>query len=187
MATYQSAEPSKTTPDREPTYALTLKGDGISIDRKIPADIAVQIVSLAMGGGASGVSSSGPQGPTTQQRTPGPTVAIREFLNEVSAKRNPDKITAMAVYLRDHQGRDSFSRDDVKSLFRKAGESVPANYSRDFGLALSSGWIAEDHATSGEYYVTKSGDDALAEEFQAKPTRSKRRRSKGSPKGSQNE
>lgn len=170
-----------------PTYALTLKGDGISIDRSVSAGVAVQIVSLAMGGNALGTPSQHHTPAGKQSTSSGRVVAIREFLNEVSAKRNPDKITVMAIYLRDHQGRDTFSRDDVKSLFRKAGEPVPGNYARDFGLALSAGWIAEDHATSGEYYVTNSGDEALAAGFQAKPTRSRRKRSKGSSKEASDE
>jgi len=112
-------------------------------------------------------------------------MAIREFLNTSSAKRNPDKITAIAIYLRDHLDRETFSRDDVKGLFRKAGEPVPGNYARDFAVAVSSGWIAEDHNTSGEYYVTNSGEEALAEGFQAKPTRTKRKRTKGAAKSDQ--
>jgi hypothetical protein len=169
-------------PKLKPSYDLTLKGDGISIDRPVSADIAVQIMSLAMGGSAANPAPSSPRVSAVPQRESGPTMAIREFLNDVGAKRNPDKIIAMAIYLRDHQGRDSFSRDDVKGLFRKAGEAIPANYSRDFGLALSSGWIAEDHETSGQYYVTKSGDETLAGGFQTKVTRARRKRTKGSSK-----
>ena len=182
MATSQATD-ADNRPSGEASYALSLTGDGISVQRQVPLSVALQIVSLAMGG-IDQNSRSSAQRPVSPQRRANPAVAIREFLDDVSAKRNPDKITAMAVYLRDHLGRESFSRDDVKALFRKAGEAAPANYARDFGVALSSGWIAEDHAASGEYYVTKSGDDALAERFAAKPARSKRKR-KATSKGDQ--
>jgi hypothetical protein len=172
-------------PGDGPHYDLQLKGDGISVSRRVSQSVALQIISVAMGATdiGSGTAIQAPR--TTHQPRSGQVIAIREFLNNSSAKSNPDKITAIAIYLRDHLQRETFSREDVKSLFRKAGEPVPGNYARDFALAVSSGWIAEAHDTSGEYYVTNSGQQALTEGFQAKPTRAKRKRTKGSAKGDQ--
>jgi len=172
-------------PADNPSYELELKGDGISVSRKVSQQVALQIISVAMGGTDIGPAAATRGTGAPRQTSAGQVMAIREFLNTSSAKRNPDKITAIAIYLRDHLDRETFSRDDVKGLFRKAGEPVPGNYARDFAVAVSSGWIAEDHNTSGEYYVTNSGEEALAEGFQAKPTRTKRKRTKGAAKSDQ--
>lgn len=167
--------------DEEATleYDLKLTGAGISIARKISQDVALQIIAAIMGGvPPSHVAQTHAPQQVVPEAKPatGRTVAIREFLNQSGAKRNPDKITAIAIYLRSHLNRETFSRDDIKGWFRKAGEPVPANYSRDFSAALSTGWIAEDHTTSGEYYVTNSGLQAMESGFQTKLTSTNRRR-----------
>src|ERR1700720_1060793 len=164
--------------DKAPTYALELTGDGVSISRQVSQAVALQIIAITMGGASPAPISTVPASDKPRRTSSGQVVAIREFLNDSGAKRNPDKIVAIAIYLRDHLNRETFSRDDVKGLFRKAGEPAPGNYARDFAVAVSAGWIAEDHATSGEYYVTNAGLQTLDEGFQAKSTPGRRKRTK---------
>src|SRR5690606_38433132 len=81
------------------------------------------------------------------------------------AKRNPDKILAIAAFLREATGAEDFSADEIKAYFPKAGEKVPANYNRDFKWVISSGWMAENHQQPDRFYITNTGRRALSEKF----------------------
>jgi len=160
--------------DKGPAYNITLSGPGTEITRKVSEAVALAVINVLMDGGGlipfagqatlhAGSSSSGtptrpPAGPTRR--------SLREYMDETQPKRYPEKIVTIAQWLLEESGRDTFTRDELKSHFRLAGEAVPANYSRDFNLAVSSGWIAEDRGT-GAYYVTQRGRDAIAQQFSA--------------------
>jgi hypothetical protein len=88
-------------------------------------------------------------------------LSLREYLDSVDARSNPEKIAAFGSYLRDHAGQEDFTRDDIKPSFRSAGETLPANLPRDFGSAAQNGWIAEDPAKAGRFYVTRKGEEAV--------------------------
>jgi len=165
----------------EPVYSLELTGNGVSVKRDITESLAGAIIALVMGGvaapqGVSGASSkaasvaSKSQSGGTAERT-----SVREYLNEVGPKRNAEIITAIAAFLKD-LGQDTFTKDQVKEYFRKAGEPIPGNYNRDFSDAVSTGWIAEDHGNSGNYYVTAFGETALKNGFPGKIRRPAKKR-----------
>ncbi len=166
----------------EPTYSLILEGNGVTIKRSVPESIARAITSLVMGGAESTQRPLRGAGGQAAGSAAG-KVSIREYLNGVAAKRNADTITAIVAYLKD-QGYETVTRDQVKDYFRKAGEPIPGNYTRDFTDALSTGWIAEDHANSGNYYITSSGEAALSNGFTGKIRRPAKRRNR---KPSENE
>lgn len=169
------------------TYRLTLKGDGVTVEREVTEDHARQIIAIVMGGAAMAGAPARPSasaGGITRAAS-GQIPALREFVDEVGAQRNPEKIVAIGAYLVDHLGQDNFSREEVKSQFKNAGEGVPGNYPRDFRWAIIAGWIAPDPNTSGRFFVTDSGRDALTQKFpdeirertrQAKTTRRRRRK-----------
>jgi hypothetical protein len=100
-------------------------------------------------------------------------------LDETQARRNPDKITAIGEYLSEHEGQGEFTRDDIKSRFKLAGEAAPANFGRDFAWAVSNGWIAEDHKNPGSFYVTKKGRDSIDARFAAEVTKGTRQKPSG--------
>ena len=77
--------------------------------------------------------------------------SAREALDVSGAKTNPEKIVALGQYVM-QDGTDTFKVEDVKTQFRRARETAPANFSRDLGVALREGWLAE--TDDGEYYVT---------------------------------
>jgi hypothetical protein len=168
----------------EPTYALTLDGNGVTIKRDVPESVARAITAIVMGGAPIVVSpqAGGPAGsPGATPTSPGGRQSVREYLNEVGPKRNAEKITAIVAYLKE-QGQETVTRDQVKENFRKAGEAAPGNYHRDFTDALATGWIAEDHANSGNYYLTSTGEAAIENGFPGKirrPARKKSRRANG--------
>ncbi|HEY0414005.1 MAG TPA: hypothetical protein VGD66_12785 [Allosphingosinicella sp.] len=95
----------------------------------------------------------------------GKKLSLREFLMTAGAKRYPDKIVAIGCFLEEHEGKSGFTKDDIKSRFRTAGESPPGNFPRDFSIAVSRGWIAEDPVNARQLYVTRSGREAVADGF----------------------
>jgi hypothetical protein len=108
---------------------------------------------------AQGRAVSGP-GSNPRQGSP----SLREFLDQHEPGRNVEKIVAIAAYLEEHRGMGSFTKEDVRKGFRDASEPVPGNYGRDFNWARSAGWIANTD-NRGEYYVTKTGREAVQNNF----------------------
>lgn len=87
----------------------------------------------------------------------------REALDGSGAKTNPEKLVAFAGLVLD-EGKDTFTLEDVKPLFRRAREATPKNITRDLDGAVRSGWVA-DADEKGEYYLTKKALEALETGF----------------------
>jgi hypothetical protein len=156
----------------EKTFEISITGDGITISQNVDESTAREIVNILMGGApgdtkshsgrVQGRSDTGSRGePRDEPRR----MSLREFLDESRARRNPDKITVIGEYIFEHEGRPEFSRDDIRSRFKQAGEAAPGNFARDFTWAITNGWIAEDTKNPGAYYVTKKGRDAIDARF----------------------
>lgn len=160
-------------PSAAEIFTLSLSGQGIQLNREVDRTAALEILAIAMAPAGSiaqapASRSAGPEvaGPSFRASTTGEDrISVREYLNSVEAKRNPDKILAIGRFLQEHRHQETFTSDQVKSQFRSASEPLPGNYARDFRWTVSNGWIAEDHEATGEYYVTSSGKEALAAHF----------------------
>jgi hypothetical protein len=168
----EQAEETTNGGPKPETYNLTLTGGGLSVNREVDEATAFQIVAVVMGGATLPRVTSGGSGGARAVDMPGSRLpaagrlSLREHMDKVEPKRNPDKILAIAAYLTDTRERDTFTPDDVKKEFKNASEPVPANYSRDWRWAVSNGWIAKaDEA--GEFYITVRGRDALSQKFSA--------------------
>lgn len=156
-------------------YKLTLKGDGITVERDISEVLAKDIIAMVLGGGIPQASSISPTSSTAipqqnysqQQSNPSvPRKSLREYLNEVGAKKNPQKILVIAHYLVSFMGKETFSIADIKPQFKVASEPMPANLNRDFQVVAQNGWIAPDHAERKMFFITKTGLDALNNRFE---------------------
>jgi hypothetical protein len=150
------------------TYSLSLKGDGMTVDRNIDEATALQVLSLVM---RSKGTITTPPPPTREPSISMPHAgaggqSLREYLDDVEAKRNPDKILAVAKYLSNQTGKN-FTRAEVRGLFQQAAEPVPGNYGRDFRWTVRNGWLAPVSGSKGQFYVTDAGDKALAAKFSA--------------------
>jgi len=88
----------------------------------------------------------------------------REVLESSGAKINAEKIVAFASLVLNEGDKDTFTVDDIRPMFRRARESAPANFSRDFETAVRSGWIDESEVKS-EYYLTQEAYDAVEQGF----------------------
>lgn len=156
--------------DAPPTaYELSLTGGGLELKRSLTEGQALEVLAAVMGVDPPGRGGAGAPRESAQARARGGGahgLSLREYFDDAQPKRNPDKILVVASYLKEIEGVELFTPDDLKTRFRSAGESVPGNWARDFRWAIQNGWIAEDQ-TSGDYYVTKKGDDAVADRFSA--------------------
>ena len=159
----------------EENYKISLTGNGLSVSKEIPEEVARRVLNLLLGGS---MISSGParvvelrESPIRERPTSPdysvrkPSISLREYLDEVQAKRNPDIILGIASHIVNHIGEESFGADDIRKFFSIAGEKMPANFGRDFRWVALNGWIAENHSTPGRYYITKRGQQALNEKF----------------------
>lgn len=88
----------------------------------------------------------------------------RDALDVSGAQTNPEKIVALGAYVI-QDGGGTFKIEDVRSQFRRARETPPANFGRDLTTAINSGWIIEDDQTPGEYFLNGKMDDILAGGF----------------------
>lgn len=143
-------------PDLEP-FRLTLAGPGVSIDKEVTQEVALAVLQVALGGRVAPSGGSAASAPDST----GPRLSLREFIDLVGVRSNPEKIAAFAAYLRDHAGQEDVARDDIKSCFKSAGEPMPGNFPRDFAGAVQAGLIAEDPKKPGRFYLTRKGEELV--------------------------
>jgi hypothetical protein len=157
-------------------YSFTLKGPGVSIEREVGEEVACQLMHIAMGGAQSAMplrhASTDRQSNQHDPSTLSPKLSLREFLLQAQPKRNPDKITAIAVFMKDHDDVADFAREEILARYRQAGERTPANFPRDFNWAVKAGFLAEDPAKPGRFYVTGTGETAVTSRFPAEMLKS---------------
>lgn len=165
----------------ENEYTIKLEGPGLTVDQQISKEGALTILNLVMGGptapavppaaqaaptpGSPAVQQSDQPSPPAVERQ-GTSKSVGEFVDEVEAKRNPDKIVAMGVWLQ-KLGEDRFTSERIKPLFQAAGEPMPANFARDWRWAVTAKWIAQSHDDPKSFYVTASGKKAVEAHFPA--------------------
>lgn len=158
----------------EKGFRLKLTGEGISVDRTVTAEVARQIVAIALGAalapvestkqGTDGTSTAREASVSTGGRTP---PSVREFLLQQEAKRIPEQIATMALYLKNYRNTSVFTRNDLVKTFEDAQEPVPKNLSRDIGRTVRIGWIAPKVGMKNTYYLTSSGEAAVGAKFPA--------------------
>ena len=175
------------TEDADEKYEVKVKGPGIAADRNVALSKALAVLQIIFGqeysptsvlGAGGGLPSSGIQKSTALELARGQQLSVREYLAQVAGKSIHAKIAAVGRYMRDFEGLNDFSRDDIKARFRSAGELMPGNYARDFQKAVQAGWIGEDPQNRGHFYVTRTGDEAIDRKFEGAvaPTARRRRR-----------
>lgn len=92
-------------------------------------------------------------------------MSVREFLDDYSPSRVPDKIACFALYLREHRNQKEFGRSDLSGLFQEAAEPLPKNLGRDLKWTQSIAWIAPIPGSREAFYLTKKGEEAVRGRF----------------------
>ena len=161
--------------DTDGSYRVTIDGPGVRIQREVTDDIARQLVIAVMASAESADSiattAAQPATPGSMVTAPiptegeGPDLSLREFMDTALPKRNPDKLTAIAVFLKRHRATPTFKPAALEKGFEDAAEPKPGNLPRDIKWAVKNGWIAPSSETPGSYYVTSAGEQAVEERF----------------------
>lgn len=143
---------------------LILKGK-IGYEEKITAAQAAQIIAFlnAEEGDAPtlGEPVLAPKPPTRDAKVKLIENA-RDAIVRSGAKTNPEKIVALAAYVR-LDGGETVKADAIKAQFQRARETTPAKFACDLSTAISSGWISEGEG--GELYLTNKVDGIFEEGF----------------------
>lgn len=160
--------------DQEQTFNLRLTGIGINVEKEISRQAALRVMNIVFGGADRGPTASEQDVPNEKDngRT---TLSLREYIDNVGAKKKPDLITAIAHYICEFESQEDFDRDDIRSRFSAAKEPLPGNFGRDFALAQKDGRIAEVHGKKNRFYVTARGIQAIEGGFQSTRKKSAKR------------
>lgn len=155
----------------EEVIQLAITGK-LSYSDEITLTQAAQIVAFLNSGLAAGLlpqQLGGNRGGREIQEALAPrsSGSPREALDTSGAKTNPERIVAFGLSTTQQGGKDTFTIDEIRPLFRRAGAAAPSNLSRDFVTAVTAGWIAESESVKGEYYVLDRAAGALDSGFDA--------------------
>lgn len=156
-------------------YRLQLTGPGLTLDRSVDEARAMRVMAVVMGVRPKPDAQLGAAAGNSMLDPDDAEMTVGEFVDEVDAKRNPDKIATFAAYLKRYRNQPSFTRDDIRPMFEEAGEPVPGNYGRDFRWAVGSKWIASPD-NGRTYFITRTGEAAVESHF---PTDLVKRSSQG--------
>lgn len=140
---------------------ITIEGDGLSLTKSTTLQKAGQIISfLGYEQGQTGTDSAPVMQPGILARRSQP----KDVVFSSNAKTYPQKIAALAKYLNDQLGQNTFSPQELKILFKKMGDE-PKNFTRDFNKALDSQYILCVDSSKEQYELTDRGKDAIQSSF----------------------
>jgi hypothetical protein len=158
----------------EDVFKIKIDGPGLTLDRDVPKELANRVLVLLLTGVEPAGAMPAPRAGAAAGGSPAAEAAaahgsvapsLREFLVTCTPKRGPDKITAIADYLRQHRQRPFFKTADISQGFEDAAERVPGNLARDMKWTQRAGWIAIRGGSKGEFYVTNTGKEAVTKAF----------------------
>lgn len=150
---------------------INIEGEGLSFEEQISKTVAAQIIGICIASGQSQErDNSNPFAAFDFAPNKQPKESVVEYVQRHAAKSNPEKILAFAGFIKNIQGKESFFQNEIKSLFRDAREILPANFTRDFNLVISNGWIHSDPETKDLFYITQTGLKALDSGFDSGAT-----------------
>lgn len=143
----------------EKKNSLNIKGN-VTYSAQISDALAARIITLCAAGDNTAVALE------PQSVDIGDGIgSISEYMDKLKPKRHPDKILAIAAYMTNKKSQKYFTSQEIKPYFSKAGEPMPANFTRDFDWVISTRWIAEADDKRGAYYVTNKGMRVIEEGF----------------------
>ncbi len=155
----------------EKSFRLKLTGEGMNLDRTVASEIAQHIVALVLRGTvpagselAAGLRAAHAYGGAAAG-TDKTTLSVREFLEQHQAKRIPEQIATIGLYLKMHNNAAVFTKKDLVKGFEDAQEPVPKNLPRDVAWTVKIGWVAPKSGQKNSYYLTGTGEAAVKAKF----------------------
>lgn len=147
-------------------FKITITGSGTNFEKNVTSEIAERIMILAITGkeksnNNADVNDDYPKETQSEKID----LSIREFLDNNNVKRNPDKITAISYYMKNHEHKDFFKKEEILEMIETAAEKQFGNFARDFKWTLKTGWIAPKKGETDIYYITNTGINAVKSKF----------------------
>src|SRR3989344_3438058 len=130
---------------------ITLSGAGITFKADIAALTATNVMRLCIAtnhGGQDTLPVKTPDSLLGDEK-----VSLGEDVHKYEPTTYPEKNLAIGAYLKDQKGKDSFSPEDIRPLFRTIGDVPTATFGRDFRVAIGNTWIAREDGDPNSYYV----------------------------------
>ncbi len=145
---------------------VTISGDGLSFEKETDMLKAGQIIAFLSNDTAQQTGSQYYPAPAgailgsgnVQRRSP------RTALQESDASTNAEKIVVLANFICERDGTQTFSPKEIQVEFKKAGEALPKNFTRDFNQAIATGYILEGE-DRGLYLLTDLGLEVAEKGF----------------------
>ncbi|TGM74354.1 hypothetical protein [Leptospira bouyouniensis] len=160
----------------EINYTIHITGPETDLKKTVDKETGEEIIILALKGFKAIKNESNQQKKNPSAK---PAQSLREVLNTKNARNIAAKIVATGIYLKNTEGKQYFTIDDIKTNFPKAGEPLPKNLSRDIKSTLQLAWISPSNDNESEYYVTNTGEEQFDNSFpEAKKGSAKLKRKK---------
>ena len=142
-----------------------LEGDGLLFDDETTPFNAAQIIgflknSETLSGQSSALSSVSPVMSIAR-----PRISPRQALTESGAKTNPQKIVVLGKYQMDLSTHEGFTLDEVKSAYKRSGEPMPKNFSRDAQTAVDLDLMFREDENSDMYVLSDKALEYLQTGF----------------------
>lgn len=171
---------------------ISINGEGLTYERETDLQKAGQIITFLnseslQSGNNTRYSNSTDSGMSSGLL--GSRQSPRQALLGSDAKTNIEKMVVLADFVCRRDGITAFSPKEIQIEFKKAGEPLPKNFTRDFSKAIQQGYVLEGEE-KGTYNLTDLATDALRDGFSTQQSitmttssRKKKRGSKGGSKG----
>jgi len=151
---------------------LKITGDGMTVDQDITLTQAGKIIAFlgseaemtdapSTGGQLihTGVASIDMQ-PTVSSR-----LSVREMIDEAKPNTHAQRITVFGHLVAQSHQDGFFTSDEVKEQYQLAREKLTLHFSREVDKAISAGWIEPVRGEKNTFFVTRKGEDAIANAF----------------------
>lgn len=147
-----------TDPGADETVRVRITGRGIDMERDVSVAVLPQLVSFLLGAPAVAAPGRVLEGLVPAAGGTERVTSIAEYLREKQPRTSADTLLALSGYLELIDHKRPFTREDMRRLMRAARLTEPANFPRDFAVAVTKGYI---QAVTGGFQLTNSGLEAV--------------------------
>lgn len=157
-----------------PEYDVTIQGGGMTMERQVSESKVARILGILLESGGGSGGSAGLPGAMSGGRDADatkttavdgqPEKSIAQYMSDLGASNNPQRLAAIALYHRDILGKGMVRKDQFPKWFEKAARSAPKNLTRDLKNAVKRNLIAESTSEEDHYYPTSGAKEKLLED-----------------------
>jgi hypothetical protein len=151
---------------------LKIMGSGMTVDQDITLTQAGKIIAFL---GSESEMTDAPTiggqlihaGVATIEHEPAASarLSVREMIDEAKPNTHAQRITVFGHFVAQGHPDGFFTNDEVKEQYQLAREKLTLHFSREVDKAISTGWIEPVRGEKNTFFVTRKGEDAVANAF----------------------